>query len=70
MACYFGWAKEESIRERGANGGFVTATLVGALEMGLIDVALVVRRGASIYEGIPVLTSDAEVVKELSLIHI
>ena len=34
--CYFGWAKDESIRERGANGGFVTATLVGALETGLI----------------------------------
>ena len=62
--CYFGWAKDEGIRERGANGGFVTATLVGALETGLIDVALVVKRGASIYEGIPVLTSDAEVVKE------
>jgi formate dehydrogenase subunit beta len=60
---YLAWAKDEGIRKKGANGGFVTATLVSALENDFIDVALVVRK-KSVYEGIPVLTSDAEVVKE------
>ena len=59
---YLAWAKDEEIRERGANGGFVTATLVSALETGFIDAALVVEK-KSVYEGIPVLTSDPEVVK-------
>ncbi|MCW7077682.1 MAG: Coenzyme F420 hydrogenase/dehydrogenase, beta subunit C-terminal domain [Canidatus Methanoxibalbensis ujae] len=63
MKYYFGWAKDDEIRERGANGGFVTATLMGALETGLIDAALVVKK-YGIYEGVPVLTSDTEVVKE------
>jgi len=60
MKYYFGWAKDDEIRERGANGGFVTATLMGALETGLIDAALVVKK-YGIYEGVPVLTSDTEV---------
>jgi len=60
---YLAWAKDERIREKGANGGFVTATLVSALETGFIDAALVVEK-KSVYEGIPVLTSNPEVVKE------
>jgi len=60
---YLAWAKDEGIRKKGANGGFVTATLVSALENDFIDVALVVEK-KSVYEGIPVLTSDPEVVKE------
>ncbi len=61
--CYLAWAKDERIREKGADGGFVTATLVSALETGFIDAALVVEK-KSVYEGIPVLTSNPEVVKE------
>lgn len=60
---YLAWAKDEEIRKKGANGGFVTATLVSALENNFIDAALVVAK-KSVYEGIPVLTSDPEVVKE------
>jgi formate dehydrogenase subunit beta len=60
---YLAWAKDEGIREKGANGGFVTATLVSALETGFIDIALVVKK-KSVYEGIPIMTSDPEVVKE------
>lgn len=63
--CYLAWATDGEIRKRGANGGFVTATLVNALETGFIDLALVVKK-KSVYEGIPVLTSDPEEVKECS----
>ncbi len=61
--CYLGWSKEEDIRERGENGGFVTALLSGALESGFLDDVLVVKR-KSIYEGIPVITRDVNEVKE------
>lgn len=60
---YLAWATDESTRNRGANGGFVTAALASALETGFIDLALVVKK-KSVYEGIPVLTSDPKVVKE------
>ncbi len=60
---YLAWAKDEKIRKKGANGGFVTATLVSALENDFIDAALVFEK-KSVYEGIPVLTSDPEVVKK------
>lgn len=36
-----GWAKDESVRMRGAGGGLVTAFLLYALEVGLIEAALV-----------------------------
>lgn len=62
---YLAWATDEEIRNKGANGGFVTAALVSALETDFIDLALVVKK-KSVYEGIPVLTSDPEVVKECS----
>jgi len=62
---YLAWATDDEIRNRGANGGFVTATLVSALETGFIDLAVVVKK-KSVYEGIPVLTSDPEVVKDCS----
>ncbi len=62
---YLAWAKDDAIRKKGANGGFVTATLVSALEADFIDVALVVKK-KSVYEGIPVLTNDPEEIKESS----
>jgi formate dehydrogenase subunit beta len=61
--CYLAWATNEAIRNQGANGGFVTATLVNALETNFIDLALVVKK-KSVYEGIPVLTNDPKEVKE------
>ncbi|MGC9443811.1 MAG: Coenzyme F420 hydrogenase/dehydrogenase, beta subunit C-terminal domain [Candidatus Methanospirareceae archaeon] len=60
---YLAWATDEAIRARGANGGFVTALLVSALENDFIDLALVVKK-KSVYEGVPVLTDDPELVKE------
>jgi formate dehydrogenase subunit beta len=60
---YLAWAADEAIRARGANGGFVTALLVSALETDFIDLALVVKK-KSVYEGVPVLTDDPELVKE------
>ncbi len=60
--CHLAWATDEEIRNKGANGGFVTATLVSALETNFIDLALVVKK-KSVYEGILVLTSDPEEVK-------
>ena len=44
---WFGWAADEETRYAGASGGVATAILAGALEDGVIDVAVVARVGAS-----------------------
>jgi len=51
-ACYLAWATDEKIRDRAANGGFVTAVLVAALEKDLLDAVIVVKK-EDVYEGIP-----------------
>ena len=61
--CYLAWATDEKIRRRAANGGFVTAALVAALENGLLDAVVVVKK-EDVYEGIPTVTSAPEVVVE------
>ncbi|MDF2957390.1 MAG: Coenzyme F420-reducing hydrogenase [Candidatus Alkanophagales archaeon MCA70_species_1] len=62
-ACYLAWATDEKIRDRAANGGFVTAVLVAALEKDLLDAVIVVKK-EDVYEGIPTVTSDPETVVE------
>lgn len=60
---YIAWATDEDIRNSGASGGFVTALMAAALEKNFVDNVLVVRK-EGVYEGVPELTSEVEVVKE------
>lgn len=62
---YLAWAKDPAIREQGGSGGFVTAALLAALERGIVDEVLLVRR-IDQFEGVPYLTSDPEEVKACS----
>ncbi len=57
------WAKDEEIRAKGSSGGFVTAAMIAALEKGLVDEVVVVKKKDA-YEGIPITTNNVEVVKE------
>lgn len=59
--CYIGWAVDESVRDKGGSGGLVTATLAAALEKGLVEKVLVLKKHST-YDAEPVLTSDPEEV--------
>jgi len=63
--CYVGWATDDDIRTRGASGGLVTAMLAAALEKGLVE-AVVVLKKLGEFEAVPVVTSDPEEVKAAS----
>ena len=54
---YIGWSVKEEIRREGGSGGLVTAVLAGALEKGLIEHAVVLKKSSQ-FEAVPVLTSD------------
>ena len=56
---YIGWSVREDIRKAGGSGGLVTAVLAGALEKGLVDNVIVLKKFNQ-YEAVPVLTSDVE----------
>lgn len=58
-----GWATSEAVRERGASGGLVTAMLAAALETGLVDRVLVLKK-VSEFEAYPVFTSDLQEILE------
>lgn len=58
-----GWAASENIRVRGASGGLVTAVLAAALETGLVEKVLVLKK-VSEFEAYPVFTSDVQDVLE------
>ena len=58
-----GWAASEDVRSRGASGGLVTAVLAAALETGLVDRVLVLKK-VSEFEAYPVFTSDVQEVLE------
>ena len=66
---YLAWAKDPEIREQGGSGGFVTATLLAALEIGLVDEVLLVKR-LDQFEGVPFLTSDPDEIKSCSSPHL
>ncbi|MHC1597823.1 MAG: Coenzyme F420 hydrogenase/dehydrogenase, beta subunit C-terminal domain [Methermicoccaceae archaeon] len=61
--CYIGWAKDESVRASGASGGLVSATLAAALEKGLVEKVLVLKK-ESTYDGEPHLTDSVEEVMQ------
>ena len=58
------WAVDPLIRERGESGGAVTALLTFALEEGIVDAVVGVKKGADIYDARPVLITDPHEVME------
>jgi formate dehydrogenase (coenzyme F420) beta subunit len=66
----YAWANDPKIREKAQCGGVVTALLKYALETGMIDAVLAVRKGRDIYEAIPtVITEPEEVVRTAGTMH-
>lgn len=60
----YAWASDPLTREKGESGGAVTALLSFALEEGIVDAVLGVRKGADIYDARPVLITDPVEVAE------
>lgn len=60
----YAWASDPMVREKGESGGAVTALLRFALEKGLVDAVLGVKKGADIYDARPVLITDPDDVLE------
>lgn len=58
----YAWASDPLIREKGESGGVATALLKFALECGMVDAVLGVKKGADIYDARPVLIRDPEEV--------
>ena len=58
------WAVDPLIRERGESGGAVTALLAFALREGIVDAVIGVKKGADIYDAMPVLITDPHEVME------
>jgi|GEM_PF-31455 Coenzyme F420-reducing hydrogenase, beta subunit len=56
---YVGWAVRENVRKSGGSGGLVTSILAGALEKGLVENVVVLKKSSQ-YEAVPALTSDVE----------
>jgi len=58
---YIGWSVREEVRKEGGSGGLVTSVLAAALEKGLVEHVVVLKK-TSQYEAVPVLTADVEEV--------
>ena len=61
--CYIGWATDQELRKRGGSSGLVSAVLVAALEKGLVEKVLVLKK-ESTYDAEPQLTDSAEEVMQ------
>ena len=59
-------ARDQELLEKAESGGAVSALLKFALENGNVDAVLGVRKGADIYDAVPVLITDPEKVSEIS----
>lgn len=59
----YAWASDPVIRKKGESGGAITALLKFALEEGIVDAVLGVKRGADLYDARPVLITDPEEVE-------
>jgi formate dehydrogenase (coenzyme F420) beta subunit len=60
----YAWASDPLIREKGESGGAVTALLKFALEDGMVDIILGVKKGADISDARPAFITDPEEVME------
>ena len=59
-------ACDQKLLEKGESGGAVSALLKFALESGSVDAVLGVRKGADIYDAVPVLITDPAEISEIS----
>jgi formate dehydrogenase (coenzyme F420) beta subunit len=57
---YYAQAKSADLAHQGECGGALTATIKYLLEKGLIDAALVLKKGSDLYDAVPVLLDDPE----------
>jgi formate dehydrogenase subunit beta len=57
-------ASDPVIRKNGESGGAVTALLKFALEEGIVDAVLAVKKGKDVYDALPVLITDPKEVLE------
>lgn len=64
-----GYSTDPEIRSRGSSGGLVTAVLAAALEKGLVENVVVLKR-ISEYEAVPIVTDDVnEVLASAGSMH-
>jgi formate dehydrogenase subunit beta len=61
--CYLGWSTKDEVREKGASGGLVTSVLAAALEKGLVEKVLVLKK-ISEYDAEPIITDSVDEVLE------
>jgi formate dehydrogenase subunit beta len=54
----YAWATDADVLKKGECGGAITALQRYALESGMIDAVLAVKRGADVYDAVPVLVTD------------
>lgn len=67
---YYAWSPDEEIAETGECGGAVTSILKFLLEEGIVDAVLAVKKGADLYDGVPILITDPEeVIKAAGSLH-
>jgi len=57
---YYAQAMDTNLAQKGECGGALTATIEFLLEKGLIDAALVLKKGSDLFDGVPVLIDDPE----------
>jgi formate dehydrogenase subunit beta len=60
----YAWSNDAEILKRGECGGAVTALLKYALESKMVDAVLAVKKGQDIYDAVPTLITDPELVAE------
>ncbi|MGC9435179.1 MAG: Coenzyme F420 hydrogenase/dehydrogenase, beta subunit C-terminal domain [Methanomicrobiales archaeon] len=66
----YAWSADADLLEAGECGGAVTTLLKYALESGMVDAVLAVKRGQDIYDAVPVLITDpAELVETAGSLH-
>lgn len=67
---HYGRATDQFIQDHGECGGLITAVLVSAVEQNLVDGALLVKQGESIYDGVPFFaTNKEEIVQAAGSLH-
>jgi formate dehydrogenase subunit beta len=62
----YAWAADPACREKGECGGAVSALLKYALESGMVDAVLAVKKGQDIYDAVPALITDPADLAEAS----
>jgi len=67
---YYAWAKDPEITLMGGSGGVLTATLKYLLEKNIVDAVLAVKKGADLYDPVPVLIySPDKIIETAGSLH-